>query len=168
MLPALAAAILLAVTAGAAPKAKAADTSQPPAAADESAAAQASQASQASTDAAASMQPEGQASSAPLALSPMHQEIRALLDQQRAEVEALSAQIAQQTDATEVLELQRAVEASKRQAQVGVLEVQLRHARAAGKAETVTALQSALRELLSPPVKAQPQARPARPQDNNR
>ena len=89
-------------------------------------------------------------------LSPLHREIRTVLEQERAEVVALLARIAEERDGQELLELQRSVEAAKRRAQISVLEVQLRHARVAGKSEAVAALETSLEQLREPELVAQP------------
>lgn len=158
LLPALLLTVSVAATTGGALRAHAAEATPAETTFAEASPAEATPAGETAPAAAAA---RTQAASAPAALSPMHQEIRALLERQQVEVETLAAQIAQERDPQRALELQRAVEASKRNVQVGVLEVQLRHARAVGKAEAVSALELALNQMLRPEVAAKPQVRPA-------
>ena len=85
-------------------------------------------------------------------LSPMMLEIESLLAAERAAVEVLAARLEKTHDGQALIALQREVEALKQETQLGILEVQLRYARAAGRDEVVAELERALAARKQPPV----------------
>ncbi len=91
--------------------------------------------------------PELAAAVRPLDLTPLHQEIRQLQAQEAARVEALVTRIGQEQDPRQVIELQRDVEAAKRDARLAVLGAQLRYARQEGRTEAVAGIETALEAL---------------------
>ena len=86
-------------------------------------------------------------------MSPMHQEIFATLDQEKARVDELNAQATKNMSAAEFLALQQQIEETKKGAQISVLEIQLRYAQAEGRQVQVSELSEAIdmiRHPLSP------------------
>lgn len=96
-------------------------------------------------------------------LSPMHREIRELLLAHDLELEALNAELAAAPNERAALKIQRKIAEAKQAVEPGVLGIQLRFARERGDSEAVDRLETALRKLEEPVVRAQPQARPAPP-----
>lgn len=87
------------------------------------------------------------AAAAPVALTALQAEISGLRAQEVAAVAELAAQISQENDPARRLELQRAVEAAKREGRSAVLGAQLRHARTSGDAVAIEAIEDALAAL---------------------
>ena len=86
-------------------------------------------------------------------MSPMHREIFAALDQEKARVDELNARATRNMSAAEFLTLQQQIEETKKSAQISVLEIQLRYAQTEGRQAQVAELSEALdliRHPLSP------------------
>jgi hypothetical protein len=83
-------------------------------------------------------------------LSPMHQEIFAALDQEKARVEELNAQATKNMPASEFLALQQQIEETKKAGQISVLEIQLRYAEQEGRQAQVAELSEALEMIRHP------------------
>ena len=86
-------------------------------------------------------------------MTPMHQEIFAALDQEKAQVDELNARVNKNMPASEFLALQQQIEETKKAAQVSVLEIQLRYAEQEGRQAQVAELTESLdliRHPLSP------------------
>jgi|GEM_PF-6542107 len=84
-------------------------------------------------------------------MSPMHQEIFAALDQEKARIDELNATVDQNMPAAQFLALQQQIEETKKAAQVSVLEIQLRYAETEGRQAQVAELTEAL-ELVRHPL----------------
>ena len=83
-------------------------------------------------------------------LSPMHREIFDAVEAERADVKALSTRYAGAALLSEKLEIQKQIEAVKRAGMILVFEIQLRYARAEGRAEVVRQLETAIDAVKNP------------------
>ena len=80
-------------------------------------------------------------------------EIRAVLAQERVEVDALVESLSRTQDHTERLQLQQRIAEVKKNAEVEMLRVQLRYARLAEQSETVARLEASIAQILDPAVR---------------
>ena len=91
----------------------------------------------------------------------MHAELAQLLEQQQADVAAISKQIVTSKSAQEQHELHLRAAMLKQFGQIAVLELQLKYARQANASKQVEELESAVEQLRkSQPAPAVPQERP--------
>ena len=93
------------------------------------------------------------------AIASMHAEIEASLARERQSVEALQARFAQTTDPQAALAVQREVEQVKKETQLDVLRIQLRHAQETEATEAAAALQIAVDRFAVPPAPTSAQAK---------
>ena len=77
-------------------------------------------------------------------LTPMNKEIRLVLLAERDEVERLTASLAGVKDDTEAIAIQRQIGAVKQQAEIDIMEVQIRFSEAAGNHEQAEAIREAI------------------------
>ena len=95
-------------------------------------------------------------------LSPMMQEIRATLVKEQSTVEQLQTQIEEARAARDhqrTLELQRRVERARREAETGIVQIQVRFARERGDTELATRLEAELAAMDRERITGQPKAR---------
>lgn len=85
-------------------------------------------------------------------LTPMHQEIRQADDDTRLQLAAIHERLKTTVPGPEYLELQREIEAIKRESQIRVFDIQLRHAQEAGRPDDAAHLAQALRLLVEGPT----------------
>ena len=102
------------------------------------------------------------------AATPLLADLFDVLDRQDAAVAALQTELARIADPMAALALQRRIEKAKQDAEIDVLRVQARHARAAGKAALAAQLDAAIGELTAPRAVNEPVARPAPTRDEAR
>ncbi len=101
-------------------------------------------------------------------LSPMMVEIRQALEGERRTVDELAAALDAARDEDEAMAILRRIHEAKRGAQIEVLRIQARHARAAGRTEAAAGIDAAIERLLAPPPPPVAQERPAPPDALNR
>lgn len=94
--------------------------------------------------------------------SPMMVEIRAVLDEERAALKSLNERFRAAKDADAAIALQREIARVKLDAEVAVLRVQAKHARAAGRADVAANLEAAIQKMLEPEAPPPATPRPAR------
>jgi len=96
------------------------------------------------------------------AVSPMIAEIRATLEASRLAVADLAAQAPLNRDHAADVALQKQVSQLKQQAELDILAIQLRYARADGKEELALKIEAGIEAIISPPAPERPaEARPA-------
>jgi hypothetical protein len=93
--------------------------------------------------------------------SPLMLEVRAALEREREQVEALRARLKEKPGDREALALQREIESVKLDTEVTILRIQAGAARRAGHAALAERLEIAARDLLTPPAATTTAARPA-------
>lgn len=101
-------------------------------------------------------------------LSPMVAEMYAAIDEQRAKVAALRAELAQARGSERALGLQRELSAAKRETELRLLRIQAGHARREGRLEVAGNLEAAISAMTSPPAGREPVARPAPSRETDR
>lgn len=101
-------------------------------------------------------------------LSPMVAEMYAAIDEQRAKVATLRAELAQARGTERALELQRALSAAKRGTEVRLLRIQADHARREGRLEVAGNLEAAINAMTTPLAAREPAARPAPSRETDR
>ena len=79
-----------------------------------------------------------------LTLQPRDCEIRVLLLKERADVDALTARLAETHDNLAALRIQKEIGAKKQQTEIGIMEVQAKYADQAGRHEQATAIRKTL------------------------
>lgn len=94
--------------------------------------------------------------------SPMMTEIRAVLDEERAALRVLHERFRATKDADASIAIQREIARVKLDAEVSVLRVQAKHARAAGRADVAANLEAAIQKMLEPDAPPPSAPRPAR------
>lgn len=94
--------------------------------------------------------------------SPMMAEIRAVLDEERAALRSLNERFRAAKDPDAAIALQREIARVKLDAEVAVLRVQAKHARAAGRADVAASLETAIEQMLAPAAPPPSAPRPAR------
>ncbi len=94
--------------------------------------------------------------------SPMMVEIRAVLDEERASLKVLHERFRAAKDADAAIAIQREIARVKLDAEVSVLRVQAKHARAAGRADVAANLEAAIQQMLEPEAPPPSAPRPAR------
>lgn len=94
-------------------------------------------------------------------LSPRLLEIRTFLEKDKQALDKLRAEYAAATSDAEALRLQRQIHEIKRGTELGLLKIQLKHARLEGNQEAVTQLEATLDRASNPPAIEAPQDRPA-------
>jgi len=103
----------------------------------------------------------------PAPLTPMMREIRALTDAEKIQLDELKLRLESATSQAAHLEALAEIGRLKRDTEIGILEIQLKHAREAGRSETVAKLEESIRNLQSPPRRGVPQPR-AEPETTRR
>ncbi len=88
--------------------------------------------------------------------SPLMAELFAALDAERLAVAALRERLAATRDAQTALALQREIETVKHEAEIGLLRIQSRHARANGRVALADELDRAIVEMTAPPLRGAP------------
>ena len=101
-------------------------------------------------------------------LSPMVAEMFAALDEQRAKIGRVRAELAQARDGARAFELQRAISAAKQETEVRLLRIQADHARRDGRLEVAAKLDAALTAMTTPAPAREPEVRPAPRRDGAR
>lgn len=96
-----------------------------------------------------------------VAPSPLQAAIETALQEERAQVAALAAQLESAPDDAAALALHRAIEQAKRDGQLRVLGVQAEFARREGRLEDAQSLEAAIAAMGRPAAPATPQPRPA-------
>ena len=100
-------------------------------------------------------------------LSPLMIEINAVLEANRIEIEALTARYKAAADEREAVAAMQEVIRVKREADLEILRIQLRHARQEGRDDSVARLEEAIRLMTAPRPAIEPRYRPApRPTDH--
>lgn len=94
--------------------------------------------------------------------SPMMVEIRAVLDEERAALKTLNERFRAAKDPDAAIAIQREIARVKLDAEVAVMRVQAKHARAAGRADVATNIEAAIRMMLEPEAPPPATPRPAR------
>jgi len=79
-----------------------------------------------------------------LNLKPIDQEIRGLLIREREDVAALTALLKETQDNMRALQIQKDISAKKQRTEIGIMEVQAKYARQAGREEQATAISEAV------------------------
>jgi hypothetical protein len=79
-----------------------------------------------------------------LNLKPIDQEIRVLLIKEREDIAVLTALLKKTHDNMRALQIQKDIGAKKQQAEIGIMEVQAKYARQAGREEQATAISEAV------------------------
>jgi hypothetical protein len=96
-------------------------------------------------------------------LSPMMEEIQALVVVQKEALEELRARLESAVDDESALAIQKEVGELKKEIELGILGVQLKYARLEGREETATKIEQAIETLRNPRPVPEPQPRPAPP-----
>jgi len=104
---------------------------------------------------------EALAASAEQPVSPMMAEIRASLDIERTQHTELETRFQATTDERAALEIQREIEALARDTELQILQIQIDHARLAGREDIAQTIEAAVTEMTTPRPAPQPQDRPA-------
>jgi hypothetical protein len=94
-------------------------------------------------------------------LDAMVAEVLAAMEEQRVQIVALRREIEAARGSSHVLELQRRIEALKRDTEIRILRIQATHARAVGRREVAERLEQAILALSAPPARGVPMERPA-------
>ena len=79
-----------------------------------------------------------------LKLKPIDQEIRGLLIKEREDVAELTALLKKTSDNMRALQIQKDISAKKQRTEIGIMEVQARYARQAGREEQAAAITEAV------------------------
>jgi hypothetical protein len=79
-----------------------------------------------------------------LNLKPIDQEIRVLLIKEQEDIAVLTALLKKTHDNMRALQIQKDIGAKKQQAEIGIMEVQAKYARQAGREEQATAISEAV------------------------
>jgi len=104
----------------------------------------------------ASVAPVVPATAAPVARSPLMQEITAAWTAHEVVVAALEKQLEASTDASAALALQRQIETARAQVEIEILRIQARHARQAGRLDIAAELETTIGQLTTPPARGEP------------
>ena len=96
-----------------------------------------------------------------VAATPWMLEVRAALDREKEQIEALRTRLKAKPRDQEALALQREIERVKLETEAAILRVQAVAARTAGQAALAERLEIAARDLLTPPTATTTAARPA-------
>jgi membrane-bound lytic murein transglycosylase B len=94
--------------------------------------------------------------------NPMMVEIRAVLDGERATLKTLHERFRAAKDPDAAIAIQREIARVKLDTEVAVLRVQAKHARAAGRADVATSLETAIQQILEPGAPPPATPRPTR------
>jgi hypothetical protein len=94
-------------------------------------------------------------------LSPLQQEIQAQLEAEDTALAQLQAELVAATDARQAHEIQGRIAELKTSTELALLRIQLRYAQERQDLKTSQQLEEAIEALENPPVRAQPQPRPA-------
>lgn len=94
--------------------------------------------------------------------SPMMIEIRAVLDGERTALKSLNERFRAAKDPDAAIAIQREIARVKLDTEVEVLRVQVKHARAAGRADVAASLETAIQQILEPSTPPPAAPRPAR------
>jgi hypothetical protein len=95
--------------------------------------------------------PESVPAAAERPLSPMMIEIRGVLAEQQRQVGTLDARFAETTSETAAMAIQQEIEQIKQDAELEILAIQARHARAAGDEDLAQSLDAAIATIQNPP-----------------
>ncbi len=104
---------------------------------------------------------EAQAAATDLPVSPMMAEINAALEIERAQHAELEARFRTASNERAALEIQREIEALARNTELQILQIQIDHARLAGREDAALRIEAAVTEMTTPRPPRQPQDRPA-------
>jgi hypothetical protein len=99
-------------------------------------------------------------------LGPMHQEIAALNERLKVEVNELASRFAQASDPQQRLAIQRRIDEAKRSIHLGSLEIQLRYAQAEGREAAAALLTQAIEQFKNPVVANAKPVERARPSES--
>ncbi|MBU0742662.1 hypothetical protein KKA85_14760 [bacterium] len=104
---------------------------------------------------------EAQAAAAARPVSPLMSEINAALDAERTRHTELEARFRAAPDERAALGIQREIEALARDTELLILQIQIDHARLAGREDVAQRIETAVAEMTAPRPPRQPQDRPA-------
>ena len=100
-------------------------------------------------------------------LSPMMQDIQAVVEQSRTQAQELESRVALASDEESILAIQREIEELAQETELEILRVQVRHARLDGREELATKIEQDIADIQNPPVVRVQIYRPERPEPNH-
>jgi len=96
-------------------------------------------------------------------LSPLHQRIQAVLQAEQVKAVSLLDRIARAHDNSQLVQLQRELEALKRDTEIEILRLQADYAREQGRIDQAVEIEAAIATILNPPHNLRSDDDPARP-----